>query len=163
VIGDLGFFDTDLADISQSPFAKWPIPSVARVKGTWIGALDLSNFIPPQFRIDKDCSVHKVFPKELQKPWAALVDAFLYVGPQDLRLQEQTPPDVVLDNDYMRELDRRAGLPGSPDGAISIQKQLIRQIMRTAENPFQVMPKPPDFPAFSQACLDRTNSGGQQQ
>jgi len=39
-----------------------------------------------------------------------LVDAFLYLGPQDLRLWEKIPADIALDYDYMRELDRRAVL-----------------------------------------------------
>ena len=41
--------------------------------------------------IDKDCNVHNEFPKNLQKPMADLVDAFLYLGPQDLRLRSKCP------------------------------------------------------------------------
>ena len=40
VISDLGAFDTDLPDPSSSPFAAWPIPALARVRGTWMGKLD---------------------------------------------------------------------------------------------------------------------------
>ncbi len=38
VISDLGIFDTDLPTLCSGPFATWPIPSVARVRGTWLGA-----------------------------------------------------------------------------------------------------------------------------
>jgi hypothetical protein len=57
---------------------------------------------------DEDCNFHYEVPGEFQKTMEDLVDAFLYLGPQDLRLWEKTPADIALDYDYMRELDRRA-------------------------------------------------------
>jgi hypothetical protein len=86
VISDLGAFDTDLPALSGSPLAPWPIPSLARAKGTWLGALDLVHVLPPPTRIDHDCNAHHECAKEFQKPMEDLVDAFLYLGPQDLRL-----------------------------------------------------------------------------
>jgi hypothetical protein len=86
VISDLGAFDTDLPALSSSLLATWPIPSLARAKGTWLGALDLVHFLPPPTRIDHDCNVHHEFAKEFQKPMEGLVDAFLYLDPQHLRL-----------------------------------------------------------------------------
>ncbi len=63
---------------------------------------------------DKDCSLHNEFPKDLQKPMADLVDAFLYLGPQDLRLKEKMPADIALDVDYRTESLRRVALfPGA--------------------------------------------------
>ena len=47
VISELGTFGTNPADLSNSPFAAWPIPALARIKGTWMGRLDLSKFLPP--------------------------------------------------------------------------------------------------------------------
>src|SRR6266446_10156586 len=44
VISELGTLDTDLPTLSSSPLATWPIPSLARAKGTWLGALDLDHF-----------------------------------------------------------------------------------------------------------------------
>jgi len=41
-----------------------------------------------------------------------MVDAILYLGPQDLRLKEQIPADIALDIDYMTELQRRESLTG---------------------------------------------------
>jgi len=55
VISELGFFDTDLPALSSSPFVTWTIPSLTRVKGTWLGALDLGHFLPSQVSLDKDC------------------------------------------------------------------------------------------------------------
>jgi len=77
VISDLGIFDTELSTLFASPFASWPVPSLALTKGTWLGALDLTHFLPAPFRFNKDCNVHNELPKELQKPMENLVDAFL--------------------------------------------------------------------------------------
>jgi hypothetical protein len=104
VISELGVFDTDLPTLSSSRLATWPIPSMALAKGTWLGALDLGHFIPPGTRIDQDCNVHDGFPKALQKPMEELVDAFLYLGPQDLRLREKIPADIALDACGYRKL-----------------------------------------------------------
>jgi hypothetical protein len=163
VIGDLGIFEMDLPALSSSPFATWPIPSLARTKGTWLGALDLSHFFPPGIMIDKDCNVHHEFPKSLQKPMEDLVDAFLYLGPQDLGLNEQMPADIALDLGYRMELQRRASLPGFPGAAVGTLKESNQQIVEGAENPLFVIPKPPD-PKLTQlrvqTCLDLKSRTG---
>jgi hypothetical protein len=117
VISDLGFFDTDMPAPPGSLFATWPVPSLARAKGTWLGALDLGHFLPPPTLIDEACNVHHDFPTELLKPMEDLVDAFLYIGPQDLRLRDQMPADIALDINYRLELQRRGSLPGFPGPA----------------------------------------------
>jgi hypothetical protein len=159
VISDLGFFDTDLPNLSSSAMSSWPIPSVARAKGTWLGALDLSHFLPPFTTINKDdCSVHNDFPKSLQKPIEDLLDAFLYLGPQDLRLSEQIPADIALDADYRMELRRREALPGFPSAAPVTLKQSDQQIVNGAERPLIAIPKqPPDLKAAVQSCLEVKN------
>jgi hypothetical protein len=40
------------------------------------------------------------------------VDAYLYLGPRDLLLNEPTPAEIFLDKDYMAELQRRAAILG---------------------------------------------------
>jgi hypothetical protein len=113
VISDLNDFDTDSPALSSSPLAKWPVPSLALAKGTWLGALDLSRFFQPPIQVQgKDCTVLNEFPKNLQKPMAALVDAFLYLGAPALRLTEPMPADIALDVDYRMELNRRDALTG---------------------------------------------------
>jgi hypothetical protein len=47
----------------------------------------------------------------MQKPMETFVDAFLYLGPQEFRLNEPMPADIALDADYMAELQR----PTSPE------------------------------------------------
>ena len=151
--------------------AAWPIPSLARAKGTWTGALDLGHFYPPPTMIHEgDCIVHNEFPKRLQKPMESLVDAFLYMGPQDLRLKEQMPADIALDVDYRMELLRRESLPGVPGALpgtpIATLKEEDQRTLRGAENPLLEVYHPPDpkaqDPELSKAvqgCLDRKNRG----
>jgi hypothetical protein len=160
VISELGVFDADLPILSSSRLATWPIPSLARAKGTWLGALDLGHFLPPPIRIDeKDCQVHTEFPKMLQKPMEELVDAFLYLGPQDLRLSEKIPADIALDASYKAEFQRGGVMFGFPDAASETSQEFDQQIVRSAENPLFSISKPPDDPKPTQRavqeCLDR--------
>jgi hypothetical protein len=156
IISELGNFDTDLPALSSSRFVTWPVPSLARAKGTWLGALDLGHFLPLGSRIDdRDCTVHNELPKPFQRSMADLVDAFLYLGPQDLRLKEKMPADVALDLDYMKELQRREALPGSPEEPPERLKEFLEQIVSSAENPLFMFPKPPDPKLLVQSCLDR--------
>jgi hypothetical protein len=160
VISDLGMFDTDLPTLSSGRLATWPIPSLARAKGTWLGALDLGHFLPPPILIDeKDCQVHTEFPKMLQKPMEDLVDAFLYLGPQDLRLREKLPADIALDTSYRTEFQRGGAMLGFPDAASETSQEFDQQIVKSAEDPLFSIPKPPDDPKLRQHavqdCLDR--------
>jgi hypothetical protein len=159
VISDFGFFDTDLPTLSSGTLASWPIPSLARAKGTWLGALDLGHFLPPPTTINKDdCSVHNEFPKNLQKPMEDLVDAFLYLGPQDLRLREKLPADIALDVTYRMELQKGATMLGFAEAATETPEKFDQQIVKSAENPLFAIPKPDPKPAV-QSCLELKSRG----
>ena len=166
VISELGIFDTDLPSLQDSKFVSWPIPAVARAKGTWLGALDLAHFIPPGIRIDQDCIAHHEHPKALQKPIEELVDAFLYLGPQDLRLREKIPADIALDVSYRTELQRGSALLGFPNGASETPQEFDQEIVNSAADPLFVIPKPSDAnvsdPQLSKAvqtCLEMKAHG----
>jgi hypothetical protein len=162
VISELGVFDTDLPTLSSSRLGKWPIPSLALAKGTWLGALDLAHFIPPPIVIHEgDCKVHNEFPTPLRKPMEVLVDAFLYLGPEDLRLKEKIPADIALDVSYRAELQRGANMLGFPDAASETPAEFDQQIVRTAEDPLFTIPKQLDPKLTQRAvqdCLDRLKS-----
>lgn len=68
-ISDLGTFDTDSPSLFDSKFVNWPIPALARAKGTWLGALDLDHFLPPPTRIDEDCNVHQSSRRCCRNRW----------------------------------------------------------------------------------------------
>jgi hypothetical protein len=161
VISDLGVYDTNRPVGSISHFALWPNPSIALTKGTWLGALLLSDVFQPGIMVDPDCKVQIVlFPPRLQKqaekPVEHYIDAFLYLGPQEFRLKEPMPADIALDADYMTELRRRQSLMGFLGGEPSKSpKDFNDDIVREAQNPIlEGAPPPPDTRAIAQSCLD---------
>jgi len=157
VISDLRVYDTDRPIASISPFALWPNPSIALTKGTWLGALLLSDVFQSGIMIDPDCKMQIVlFPprlqKQAQKPMEHYIDAFLYLGPQEFRLSEPIPADIALDADYMTELRRRESLMGEPSQS---PKDLNDEIVREAQNPIlEGAPRPSDARDIRQNCLD---------
>jgi hypothetical protein len=131
VISDLGIYDTNRPVGSISPFLLWPNPSLVLTKGTWLGALPRSDIFPTPINIDidnDDCKVQIAFPPEQQKPIEAFVDAFLYLGPQEFRLNEPMPADIALDADYMTELQRRESLIGFPVKSSKSQKEFSEEL-----------------------------------
>ena len=161
VISELGIFDTDLPSLHDSKFVNWPMPALARAKGTWLGALGLDRFIPPGTRIDQDCNVHHEFPKALQKPMEELVDAFLYLGPQDLRLSEKIPADIALDVSYRTELQQGGAMIGFPHRPTETPQEFDAEIVKSAADPIFKIDRPKDangpdaeLSKAVQSCLD---------
>jgi hypothetical protein len=163
IVSGLGTFDTNLPTLLESKFVNWPIPSLARAKGTWLGALDISHFLPPGMLVDQDCNFHHEFPPMLQKPMEDLVDAFLYLGPQDLMLREKIPADIALDASYRAELQKGGAMLGFPNAASETPQEFDREIVNGAEDPLFAIPnKPPDpkeIKAMVESCLDRKSRG----
>lgn len=165
VISDLGVYDTNRPVASISPFALWPNPSIAIAKGTWLGALLLSDVFPPGIWFDPECNVQiTLFPprlqKQAQKPMEHYIDAVLYLGPQEFRLSEPMPADIALDADYMMELRRREALMGAPSQS---PKDFNDETLREAENPIlEGAPTPSDARELRQSCLDAKKQGSPQ-
>jgi hypothetical protein len=151
VISDLGIFGSNFQTLSTSPFASWPLPSLARTKGTWLGSMDLGRFLiePISFQ---GCEFRREFPKEYQRPVAELVDAFIYLGPPDLSLNEQWPIGIAIDDNYRKELTRRDLLMGMPEGS-HWSHGFEQEAAGGSENPFPVFPQP-DLKAMKKACLE---------
>jgi hypothetical protein len=150
VISELGSFDTDRPDWTSSPFASWQAPSLALSKGTWLGALELMRFFPVG-AIGPECTVSEMFSWPMER----LVDAFLYLGPQDLRLRGQRAAYLALDVEYVAEWQRRGALmaaPGTPDRTA---EEINRSIVNSGQNLLFVARKQPDLNAMVQDCLDR--------
>jgi hypothetical protein len=160
VISDLGVYDTNGPVASISPFAMWPNPSIVLTKGTWLGALSLSDIFPPGIWFDRDCNVHIALvpklQKQVQKPLEHFIDAFLYLGPQELRLKEPIPADIALDVEYIKVLRARGPLLWDKEPAT--MAEFNQQIINGAEHPLLSMPGPPDQKETQHAlqdCLDR--------
>lgn len=108
-------------DQFEARMAALPVPSLVEdLKGTWLAEL-----------LDETYSSGNVFfgvadggklpsgpakakgtfselPPEALLKFSKKVDAYLYLGPRDLLLNEPTPAEILLDKDYMAELQRRA-------------------------------------------------------
>jgi hypothetical protein len=77
----------------EARMTSWPVPSLARTKGTWLADFARTQFMSPPF--------------PPLTPGVDPIDAFLYLGRPDLLLGE--PPSVYafLDKDFIGELQRR--------------------------------------------------------
>jgi hypothetical protein len=88
-----------------------------------------------------------------------LVDALLYLGPQDLRLREKIPADIALDASYRAELQKGGAMLGFPNAASETPQEFDREIVNGAEDPLFAIPnKPPDpkeIKAMVESCLKR--------
>jgi hypothetical protein len=147
------FVISDLGDYDTSRFSSWPNPSLVPTSGTWLGALSPNKIWDAGVRVI-DCKAQNGFPPELQKPVEHVVDAFLYLGPRDLRLLEPIPADIALDHEYMTELQRRESLTAFPGGPPAMSLEELRaEIVQMAQQPIREGPRsPPDVKAIEQSC-----------
>ena len=86
-------------DEIEARIATWPVPSIARIRGTWLA--EVPSPMPP-FR-----------------PLGEMADAYLYFGPRHLMLSESRPALVFVDEQFMAELSRRKTIGvGSPPSLV---------------------------------------------
>lgn len=62
-----------------------------------MGSLKLGSFLPTPLTTDWDCNVVDAFSGKSNKRVSDLLDAFVYLGPQNLLLREPIPADIALD------------------------------------------------------------------
>jgi hypothetical protein len=74
---------------------SWPVPSVARTKGTWLADFRRSEFTRPLPR---------------PTPGVDTVDAFLYLGPPGLLMRAAPSVHAFLDHEFITELQRRGAV-----------------------------------------------------
>jgi len=99
----VGFSDKD-GSLEQR-LASWPRPSLALLRGTWLGALEPGSFLS-QRRVNR--VMHDAYPgTKLQD----LANAYLYLGPRDSLTRSRPSPNLYRkDQAYLRELQRRREL-----------------------------------------------------
>jgi len=133
-------------DQFEARMASWPVPSLVReVKGTWLADLLDMTFSTGNVTFGvtdggklpagptKVKGTFSELPPEASFKFSKMVDAYLYFGPRDLLLNEPTPSEIVLDKDYMAELQRRAAILG--EGPIADQTN-PKNISDRDSNPF---------------------------
>lgn len=98
----------------EQRLASWPKPGLAQVKNTWLG--DLS----PGVAYPVSNAIIILLPDGSRVPGSSqfqgmkfqdMTDAYLYLGPKDSVIIDDTiPPEVRQDEEYKRELERRRQL-----------------------------------------------------
>lgn len=86
-------------DALERKLASWPVPSLVALRGSWLADLDYGYFFPDE----SDAA-----------GIAARVDAYLYLGPRALLLNQPASLTALTDTAYMRELARRATVEHGP-------------------------------------------------
>ncbi len=109
----------------EARMASWPVPSLVQdMKGTWLAdLLDMSYSTGNvTFGVTdggklpagpvKPKGTFSEIPIEATSKFSEMADAYLYLGPRNLLLNEPMPAEIFLDKDYMAELQRRAAIMG---------------------------------------------------
>ena len=117
--------DDALATV-QPDIASWRHPSLAMIRGTTLGAADVTVFVaaPARFTFRGDSSVQ--VPRD---QWRSLraedqLDAVLYLGPRAAMRQVPLSADICSDARYIAERLRRIALTRVPPAEADRVKQL---------------------------------------
>jgi hypothetical protein len=112
VLPHQGFFQ-DRNEELEARLAAWPNPSLALVKDTWLGQLSPDLITPAgMMRTSPDSPLVPA-----PSPFKGMIiqdvtDAYLYLGPKASLRYDSIPPEVLRDEAYQRELQRRQELRG---------------------------------------------------
>ncbi|NGP60792.1 hypothetical protein FLT15_21410 [Paenibacillus thiaminolyticus] len=93
-------------DELESKLESWPIPSIASIKGTWIGALDSSYDSLGSTMFGPGTGGKSAIPLS-GKMKEADIDGYLYLGEVHSFTITQPSPDIYQDDAYFNELNRR--------------------------------------------------------
>lgn len=108
-------FDDELAK-AQADVSSWPAPSIALVRGTRIGAADITVLMPSRARMSFASGALVPVP---EKDWRPLrveeqMDAVLYLGPRSTMTASQPSDKSCAEPGYLEERLRRIALTGIP-------------------------------------------------
>jgi hypothetical protein len=98
----------------QGHMTSWQAPSLVTIKDTWLANLPLEYFLPPMITPGGGSGYPPGMPQ-----FSQAVDAYLYLGPRDTLLEELIPSNVMLDKDYIAELQRRSSLAPGPGAMVA--------------------------------------------
>lgn len=110
----------------QPDIVSWRAPSLALVRGTALGAADVTVVRPTPMRIAFQGDARVQIPRE---QWRTLrtedqLDAVLYLGPRSTLTQAPLSRAICADPDYIAERLRRIALTGIPQ----IEAERVRQL-----------------------------------
>jgi hypothetical protein len=100
----------------QPDAASWNAPSLAVIRGTQLGAADVTAFTPAPSRFEFQGESRRQIPRE---QWRTLraedqFDAVLYLGPSSAMTRTPLSRAICADPKYVQERLRRIALTGIP-------------------------------------------------
>lgn len=107
IISHLDFLERN--EELEPRLASWPKPSLAILKGTWLGALDASLTMRILKSRDGGKCIYNPYGETLLEDAA---DAYLYLGHSDSLTISLPSPDIFRDEVYVKELKRRFKILG---------------------------------------------------
>src|SRR5262249_52040152 len=110
IISHLDFLERN--EELEPRLAPWPKPSLAILKGTWLGALDASLTMRILKSRDGGKCIYNPYGETLLEDAA---DPYLYLGPSDSLTISLPSPDIFRDEVYVTELKRRFKILGHQD------------------------------------------------
>jgi hypothetical protein len=111
---------TDLTTM-QPDVANWPIPSLAVLRGTVLGATSYRSFLPPGPLMIGPDGQPQPEPPAVLRPIQDVFDAVLYLGPRSTITYSRVSPALCADVAYVRmRRERMAMAPGGPGSDVCV-------------------------------------------
>lgn len=108
VLPHCGFADTPAFAALEARLAAWPVESLARLEGTWLGAVDARDVLGADTVAEWGGFVGRDGRPVERVTLEELVDAYLYLGPRaSLTISAPNPAVFRGDPAYLAELQRR--------------------------------------------------------
>lgn len=109
-------FDDSGLSKAQADVATWPAPSIALVRGTRIGAADITVLMPSRGRMSFATGKPVPVPENEWRPLRVedQLDAVLYLGPKSTMTESQLSAKSCSEPGYLDERLRRIALTGIP-------------------------------------------------
>lgn len=127
---NLGSGKPELSTI-QADVTAWPVPSLAPLRGTRLGAADFSLFLTSDGRFERVDGALKPLPRERWRPMPMerQVDAMLYLGPATGMTFQRLSRERCADEPYMTMRTGRMALMPGAAGAIQRLRQYCEALL----------------------------------
>jgi hypothetical protein len=109
----------------QNDAARWPVPGIARLRGTSLGAMEFTSFFTSDGRFQVVDGKPQRIDREQWKPMRMedQFDAVLYLGPSSSATYQAAPASLCRDQSFMETRFRRMALVPQMRGRIEQLKQ----------------------------------------
>lgn len=154
VVSGLGYYGLSGEQLPIPQAALQTPPLLLDARKSSLSSMSLGTFLPTLPTIDQNCNVVDLAKSQVR----SLLDAFLYLGPQNFLLNEPVPADIALDQVYRAEWLRRQRVSGMIDQ--QTLADINKETVESAATPIWALPRNPPPPQdmmvrWRQGCLER--------